>query len=340
MTSLSPQDMAQQANRTSAVPVPQQLALLGALLLLLLGGAITPKLLAWVQGSEPDTTATAHTTSTTPNTTDTNHTTATADYFSELDLTAEAVFVYDVVREETLFSREPNTQLPLASITKLMTAMVAHELLQEDSSVIIDEAAIRQDGFSSLLRDEQFARKPLTDLVLISSTNDGAYALATAAGSTLNDEAPANAFVRAMNARSEELGFTEMFFTNPSGLDISTTQSGGYGTAREVTMLMRHILTEYPELLTATAERSISVTSEDGYSHDGTNTNYYLDEIPGLIGSKTGYTDLAGGNLVVAFNAGLNRPVIITVLGSTRHDRFTDVVKLVDAATLHIASQQ
>ena len=103
---------------------------------------------------------------------------------------------------------------------------------------------------------------------------------------------------------------------------------------------MQYIYQTYPDLLEPTTEYSTAITSAQGYTHEAVNTNYYLSRIPGLIGSKTGYTDLAGGNLVVAFNAGLDRPVIVTVLGSTRHDRFTDVQKLVDATSLHMASQQ
>jgi D-alanyl-D-alanine carboxypeptidase len=92
---------------------------------------------------------------------------------------------------------------------------------------------------------------------------------------------------------------------------------------------MEYIVVNQSDLLARTQEEQTRVYSQDGIYHDAVNTNYYIDEIPGIIGSKTGYTDLAGGNLVVAFDAGLNRPIIISVLGSTRQERFTDVMKLV-----------
>ena len=66
--------------------------------------------------------------------------------------------------------------------------------------------------------------------------------------------------------------------------------------------------------------------------HTATNTNEVVGSIPGLIASKTGFTDLAGGNLVVAFDAGINRPVIISVLGATKDGRFTDMEMLVNAS--------
>jgi D-alanyl-D-alanine carboxypeptidase len=70
-------------------------------------------------------------------------------------------------------------------------------------------------------------------------------------------------------------------------------------------------------------------SAEKRYSAE--NTNVVIDKIPNLIASKTGYTDLAGGNLVIAFDAGLNHPIIISVLGSTEKGRFSDVLQLVQA---------
>ena len=73
------------------------------------------------------------------------------------------------------------------------------------------------------------------------------------------------------------------------------------------------------------------VYNTNGDYHTTENTNEIVSKIPNLIGSKTGYTDLAGGNLTIAFDLGHNRPIIVTVLGSTRAERFTDVLTLVAA---------
>ena len=77
-------------------------------------------------------------------------------------------------------------------------------------------------------------------------------------------------------------------------------------------------------------------SSESGGAHAVLNTNRETGELPLLIASKTGYTDLAGGNLVIAFDAGFNRPIIIAVLGSTAEERFTDVEKLVWATLAYL----
>jgi D-alanyl-D-alanine carboxypeptidase len=94
---------------------------------------------------------------------------------------------------------------------------------------------------------------------------------------------------------------------------------------------MEYILVIYPEILAPTTQSATRVYNTAGAYHDVDNTNAIATQIPNLLGSKTGYTDLAGGNLTVAFDLGLNRPIIITVLGSTRDARFSDVLELVAA---------
>ena len=84
------------------------------------------------------------------------------------------------------------------------------------------------------------------------------------------------------------------------------------------------MLKNYPDLLKDTAEASER------------NTNLVASEIPGLLGSKTGLTDLAGGNLVFAFDPELGRPIVITILGSTEEGRFQDVRKLISATLEYI----
>ena len=74
------------------------------------------------------------------------------------------------------------------------------------------------------------------------------------------------------------------------------------------------------------------VYNSAGAYHEAFNTNELVGDIPNLLGSKTGFTDLAGGNLTIAFDAGFDRPIIITVLGSTREGRFDDVATLIAAS--------
>tara|TARA_B100000745_G_scaffold296714_1_gene242549 strand:- start:577 stop:1485 length:909 start_codon:yes stop_codon:yes gene_type:complete len=231
-------------------------------------------------------------------------------------LEAETAIVWDISSQRVLFSKSPDNVMPLASITKLMTLLLTYEL---------GEYTERVAGFKL---------EELADLTITSSSNQGASELANAIGSKLTEtNASKPAFVAAMNLRAKELGLFNMKFHNPTGLDESETLSGGYGSAREVAFLMEYILETDPSILGKSKLTSYKVTNDEGLIYEVTNTNQYVNEITGLIGSKTGYTTLAGGNLVVAIDVGMNHPVVIVVLGSSPEGRFLDTIRLVSEIT-------
>jgi len=246
---------------------------------------------------------------------------------------AESAVVYDVLTKTTLFDKAAADAKPLASISKLMTALVVAELLAEDTPIVVSSEAVAQYGNSGLREGERITAKNLTHYAILSSSNDAAYALAYAIGEQLYPGEGSQPFVDAMNIRAEELGLTTTEFQNPTGLDISEVEIGAVGSANDISTLMTYILKHHPELLTSTQMTGSRIYNEQGEYHYAANTNQLVQEIPSILGSKTGYTDLAGGNLTVAFDAGFNRPVIVTVLGSTYQGRFTDMDKLITAIT-------
>ncbi len=325
----------EEINSKGGVPVGQQLMLVGGILLLIFGSAITPQITNLVKKDEV-VTKPVHNMTPEENT---QVEQPAIKPFSEVDIVGYSAYVWDINAQRALYKKNETEVLPLASVTKLMTALLADEILNENDKIVIPEVALNQDGDSGLLRDETFNRLSLSDLVLMSSSNDGAYALAVSAGEKLVPFSGANAFVSAMNVRADELGLNNTTFHNPTGLDLNQNQAGAYGTAKDVSFLMEHIVDYNPDLLSFTKEDDAIIASQDGFTHEASNTNYYIDEIPGLIGSKTGYTDLAGGNLVIAYDAGLNRPIVITVLGSTQSNRFTDVMKLVEETNNYLAQE-
>ncbi len=317
------------------IPVMQQLLLLASLLFLLFAGAVTPRVISFFQ-EEPKSVPASPILSDPQSGTPTDTQAEPVEPFSEIDITAEAAYVWDVREQRALYKKNETEALPLASVTKLMTALLAYELISDEEGVPIQEDAIRQYGNSGLLEGEVFDRLSLTDLVLMSSSNDGAYALASAAGAKLDPNNPERAFVYAMNIRAQELNLQNTSYKNPTGLDLSKTESGAIGSAKDMAFLMEYMIANSFDVVAGTAQTQARIYSNEAY-HEAANTNYYIDQIPGLIASKTGYTDLAGGNLVVAFDAGLNRPIIVSVLGSTRNDRFTDVLQLVSEAQRYVA---
>lgn len=247
---------------------------------------------------------------------------------NDVSVSAEAAYVLDMQTGQVLFAKNENKVLPLASVTKLMTALLASEILSEKATIGVTNNAIRQEGDNGLLSGELFSRQTLNDMVLMTSSNDGAYALAEAAGGELAGSIDAETFVEAMNIRADQLDLDSLLFYNPTGLDLSEKQAGAFGSAKDIAHLMSYIVSNYPKILASTKETTTRFYNQNGDYHNAQNTNSTVERIPGLIGSKTGYTTLAGGNLVVAFDVGLNHPIVIVVLGSSRDGRFDDVLKL------------
>jgi D-alanyl-D-alanine carboxypeptidase len=249
----------------------------------------------------------------------------------QTEVRARAAYVLDVKTGEVLYEKNAEEVLPIASITKLMTSLLSYELLEETATGEIDERSLRQSGETGLRAGDRLTVKDLSSLSLISSSNDAAFALAASVGRLLGEADPAAQFVAGMNIRAEEIGLATMEFKNPTGLDVSTNEPGAVGSAADVSELLAYILRNHPDLIESSQRTSARIFSESGDFVDIENTNRVLYAIPNLLASKTGYTDLAGGNLTIAFDAGFDRPVIVTVLGSTRQERFSDVLRLVSS---------
>lgn len=253
--------------------------------------------------------------------------------FQNISIEARAVYVFDLKTNTTLFSKNESEKLPLASVTKLMTALVAREHVRERAVATLSADDISAEGDSGLRVDERWRMVDLLNFMLIISSNDAAHAVSGLVGAEGHEDSASKEkreyFIKMMNEKAHALGFTTMEFFNESGLDISATQNGGYGSAREVALLMNELWRKYPEVLEITARKNARIYSEDNIVHILPNTNEIVGRIPGLIASKTGYTDLAGGNLAVIFDRGIGDPVIIVVLGSTYKGRFDDMQKLV-----------
>jgi len=312
------------AGEARRFPALLQLGLLACLLVLLFAGLVGPYI--WKnQIPVVPTTAILPVPANTPSL-------AIIPTISALPLQARAVYVYDVATSRALYEKNPDRVLPLASITKLMTTLVAHNLIADDTNIRIPEAAMQVQSGSGLTAGEVMTHEALQSYAMMASSNDAAYSLAAAAGALLTDSTNnLGTFVAAMNITADDLGLSSLKFYNATGLDLSPTEAGAYGSARDVTFLLEHILKNAPNLLLTTTESNNRIYNTTGAYHEAENTNPTIKKIPNLLGSKTGYTKLAGGNLTIVYDAGFNRPIIITVLGSSLDDRFTDVLQLVAA---------
>lgn len=256
------------------------------------------------------------------------------DAFLGVALEAKAAYVADLTVGKVLFAKNEQEKLPLASVTKLMTALLARENMGENVVVALSAEDLSPEGDSGLHVGERWKIGDLSDVMLLVSSNDAAHAVGGFVGGAGQSKSYEH-FVEMMNEKARALNLTTMEFFNESGLDIKDhdipVRAGGYGSAHDVAMLITELFNKYPQVLEVTTHKDFRIVSQDGTAHVLPNTNEALGQYPGMVASKTGYTNLAGGNLVIIFDVGIGHPVVAVVLGSTRDGRFKDMAALVQA---------
>ncbi|HQU07798.1 MAG: hypothetical protein B7X04_00945 [Parcubacteria group bacterium 21-54-25] len=257
---------------------------------------------------------------------------STPNAFENLPLHAKAAIVYDLAKHKTLFSKNATAQLPLASITKLLTVYTAVKELGLNAPITITRANIETEGNSGFDPGEVFSLKDLARYTLTGSINDGAAAIAATTATRTNTTIPSM-----LEASAVAIGLSQTYALDGTGLDSSTMVSGGYGSPRDVALLAGALLKEAPSIASATTHLSATLTSNYGITHVTRNTDQYVTTMPRILLSKTGYTDLAGGNLVVIFDVAFDHPIAVVALGSTEKGRFTDVNTLIAATLAHFA---
>jgi len=254
---------------------------------------------------------------------------------------ARSAIVVDLKTQKVLYERDADTVRPLASITKIMTAITALDLLPDSSVVTISNDFLSEEGDSGFFNDERWQLQELLDYSMVTSSNDGVAAIASAAGAigtgTIDTTISRQDFIKKMNEKVTELNLVTPRFYNESGLDIDSNLSGGYASARDTARIFGYALRNKPEIFEATRYSQTKMVSLNNISHSARNTNDAVNALPGLIASKTGYTDLAGGNLGVIIDPELGRPIVIIVLGSTLEGRFADVELLAQKTMAAIA---
>jgi D-alanyl-D-alanine carboxypeptidase len=262
---------------------------------------------------------------------------ATAKHiFDSIEIQGYAAIVQDMNSGEILYEKNSTIALPLASLTKIMTALVTHKMAPDLGGVFISSSAMRPLDGEKLYVGETFPLKQLVDYTLVTSSNDGAAAIADAVQKTFKE----NSFPDKMNQLAQEIGMGSTFYLNETGLDENESRAGAYGSARDVARLITYTLQEYPDAFEATKDSKIATQSVNGFIHNGANTNILAASLPNLIASKTGFTEIAGGNLAVVIDPALNRPVVIVVLGSTYDGRFTDVEALAKGVSTYFSLQE
>ena len=237
-------------------------------------------------------------------------------------LIAKSAILYDTGTGRVLYQKNAYEQVPLASLTKLMAVQTVLSVKSPDTPVQITRSDLNPSGDSGLKVGQTIRLGDLIKFALVASSNDAMEAAAASLG---------DGSINKMNAAAAAMGLTKTHFFNATGLDISTTASGAYGSAYDVARLAAIFYKDHPDFFELTTRPDVSI-SQNGKELKAGATATPLQGIPGFVAAKTGYTDLAGGNLVAVFDLEPGLTVIAAVLGSTHEGRFSDVAALIAAA--------
>lgn len=207
-----------------------------------------------------------------------------------LSLSAQSAVLIDARDGRILYEKDADTPRPMASTTKIMTAIVAIENGDVNEIIEITDEAVGVEGSSIYLqKGEKMTLLELLYALLLQSANDAAVAIAVGVGGSVED------FAQMMNEKALELGLTSTHFENPNGLD----SNGHVTTARELALLTAYALKDptFAEIV-STYKRKIS--GPDGGVRLVVNHNKLLNMYDGCIGVKTGFTKKSGRCLVSA----------------------------------------
>lgn len=241
---------------------------------------------------------------------------------SPLSAAPYASIVIDARSGEVLYSENAETRLHPASLTKMMTLYIAFEEIERgnislDSMVTITKHAAAQPPSRLGLRSGQKIQlRYLIRAAAIKSANDAATAIGEFIG---GDEA---SFAKRMTRTAKALGMNDTTFKNANGL----TAQGHLSTARDMTILGRHLFYDFPEYYNLFARRSVDA----GMATVNNTNRRFLDAYEGADGIKTGYTVAAGFNLTASAERGGKRLIATIFGGKSTADRNAKMMKLLD----------
>lgn len=231
-------------------------------------------------------------------------------------LSSLSVVMLEPESGRVLFQRDAHTPRPMASTTKLMTALIAAESVSFDKEVVVPDAAVLVEGSSMGLRaGDHITMHDLVTGLLLESGNDAANAIALLVSGSIPD------FAEKMNRKAAELGMKDSTFVTPSGLDEGNHSSSAYDMALLGAEVLRH-----PELKEICATKSAVIQVGDP-KHEATmnNHNKLLHKYPYAIGMKTGYTIKSGRCLV---SAAEKDGVTLIIASLNGHDYWNDHMAL------------
>lgn len=253
------------------------------------------------------------------------------------DIRAEGILVRDIKTEEILFEKNSRTEFPIASLTKIMTSLLASETIPLHQEYRMSEEAKKTvPKVSSVPAGSFVSGEDIIKYMMIESTNDMAYLAAEKIGKIINFQkhldldfqSAIRAAVFAMNERAFLLGLRSTNFANPAGLDDGLH----YSTAEDFFLLMKYILEHAPSIWHFSQSPEETLYYRQGAESTFhpiriKNTNPLVRTHSRILGSKTGLTDEAGQAIVLIYQLTSGKNIAIIILKS--EDRFGDAEKII-----------
>lgn len=266
----------------------------------------------------------------------------------ELDLEAESAILVDAETGKVLYAKNPDTELPPASMTKIMTEYLVWEAVESgdidwDTTTEISDypySISADDSFSGvgLHQNKEYTVRQLYEAMAINSDNATTIALAELIAGSEGD------FVKLMNEKGKEMGLPDFEFVNASGLDNESlgddypegTNPDGVNlmSARSTALLAYHLVNDYPKALDISSMPEAEFNGQEirnwNYMlpHEGSSLKQFSYE--GVDGLKTGFTDLAGYNFTGTASRDGNRLITVVMNTDSEEARFKETAKLFD----------
>ena len=239
--------------------------------------------------------------------------------WAELSLSAESAILICADSGTVLYEKDPDRQMAIASITKIMTAVIALEYAEQDDMEIRFTREMTAEGSSLCLKEgEVLTLSELTAGMMCVSGNDAANAVAIGIAGSLEG------FAELMNEKARSLGMSNTHFVTPSGLD----HEEHYSTARDMAVLCSYAMTNQRFVsIVSEKELTVSYISPKGKTQRCANHNRLLSEYEGCLGIKTGYTKKAGRTLTSCAERDGVRLIAVTL---SAPDDWNDHRKLLD----------
>lgn len=238
--------------------------------------------------------------------------------FDDQSLTSKSSLIYDLTTNKTIFEKNPREKLPMASLTKIMTAIIALENPRDDDKYRVQGEHLVGEDSMGLEAGEVLSLEELLYGLMLPSGNDAAEVLAG------NYYLGREEFIKAMNDKAKSLGLTDTQFSNPSGLQGDGTQ---YTTTYDLLVMTKYALDNYPLFKKIVATDTYSIVPTNSHkAYELVSETNLLTTYAGVKGVKTGFTPEAGLCLVTYIDYGGHKIIGIILNSQNRRGEMKELL--------------